>query len=742
MTSPTSPSDDANAPSPKSSSFERLDERIKKWVWRQEWDGLKEAQELAIPAILAADRNLIIGAPTAAGKTEAAFLPICSELLAESSDGISALYVGPLKALINDQFRRLDEMCQDLGISVNRWHGDVAASRKRKLLKKPSGILLITPESLEALFVLQGHRMGTLFGNLRWIVIDELHAYIGSERGRHLQSLLRRLESATNRKPQRVGLSATLGEMKLASKFLRPHDPDHVEILEIEQAGQSIQLQIRGYLRSGAMGVDKDEEKSSVDSAMHAISRHIYEHLRGNNNLIFANSRNAVETYADQLRRKCETTRVPNEFFPHHGNLSKELRESLEERLKDSTLPTSAVCTSTLEMGVDIGRVKSIAQIGPTFSVASLRQRLGRSGRRDEPAILRFYVPEDDINDKSHLIDCLRLDLVQSIAMTELLIEGWCEPPDINGLHLSTLIHQIMALIAERGGVKAAPTWQLLCGTGPFSTVDKQAFANVLRKMAESKLVEQDASGEIFLGEKGERIVNHYTFFAVFSTPEEYRLICDGKELGTMEFGQTLMTDISIIFAGRRWKVVKIDEEQKLILVKPTSGGRPPNWEGSGGEIADEIRQRMEVVYESGHVPNYLNKSASQLLQEGRSNYMRLGFDESHLLAHGSGSILLTLRGDRIVGSLVALFAVLGAEATLCGSCLEFSDHTTDEVKTLLKTIAESDESLHREAEHRIAVGSSEKFTWALSKELRRQDYLSHAVDLQGAKQAASRFHI
>src|ERR1700753_1486199 len=203
-------------------AFDQLDERIRHWVWREGWTELRDAQERAIPALIDADRDAIIAAATAAGKTEAAFLPILSNLLRDEPCSGSVLYISPLKALINDQWSRLDKLCESLEIPVTGWHGDVSSGRKQRFVKKPAGVLLITPESLEAMFVTRGASLASTFAALRYVVVDELHAFLGSERGMQLQSLMQRVDHACGRSVPRVGLSATLGDMRLAAAFLRP----------------------------------------------------------------------------------------------------------------------------------------------------------------------------------------------------------------------------------------------------------------------------------------------------------------------------------------------------------------------------------------------------------------------------------------------------------------------------------------------------------------------------------------
>ncbi|MDE0373046.1 MAG: DEAD/DEAH box helicase, partial [Rhodospirillales bacterium] len=286
-----------------SRAFDRLAEPVRRWIWDKGWQSLRDIQERAIPLLVDGDDDVIIAAATAGGKTEAAFLPLISQVLDRPGDGgFDLLYVGPLRALINDQFERLDDLCERAELPVFPWHGDIAQGVKSRARKNPRGVLLITPESLEALFVLRGLEVPTLFAGTRAVVVDELHALLDTERGIHMRSLLTRLEVALGRRIRRVGLSATLGEMELAREYLRPEAPGDVVVLESRSNSQELQVQIRGYLREGDRGEDTDSEAEAA-SAEHAVAKHLFAKLRGKRNLIFAGSRRSVESYADMLRK-------------------------------------------------------------------------------------------------------------------------------------------------------------------------------------------------------------------------------------------------------------------------------------------------------------------------------------------------------------------------------------------------------------------------------------------------------
>jgi ATP-dependent Lhr-like helicase len=719
-----------------STAFERLHPDVQRWIWQRGWRELRDAQEAAIPAVLAGDTDVIISAATASGKTEAAFLPICSNLALTPTvePGICAIYVSPLKALINDQYGRLDELCELLDIPVHRWHGDVAGSSKHRVLNNPSGILLITPESLEALFVLRGTRLRGLFGTLRYVVIDELHSFIGTQRGAQLQSLLHRLELAIRRRVPRVGLSATLGNMTDAADYLRPGHGAQVHVITSTAESQELRLQLRGYRHTDpGQAPDTTDGGDPATDADTAITDHLFHHLRGTDNLIFANSRTRVEGLTDRLTRHSERTRVPNEFAPHHGNLSKEIREHVEARLKDHSLPVTAICTSTLEMGIDIGSVTSVAQIGAPPSVSALRQRVGRSGRRGEPAVLRIYVSEPAITGTTPPQDQLRTQLVQTMATVELLLDRWYEPPSTGGLHLSTLTQQILSLIAQHGGVTPPQAYQTLCRQGPFRHIDQKTFAALLRALGSAELLRQERDGLLLHGDKGEQLVNHYSFFAAFDSPTEYRLVADGNTLGTFTPSAPVVPGGLLIFAGRRWKVRRVDTTAKVIELTSSSGGRPPTFTGDGPDIHDRIRTRMRMIYQRTDTPIYLDTGARQLLTEARDTFRRLGLADNPILGWGNDTLLFCFRADTITSALALALQQRDIRCENDGLALCLPDTTPEQVTGLLEEMAAAPPPDPRELAALIPDRALDKYDEFLSSDLLSTAYAARKLDVSAA---------
>lgn len=717
-----------------SHAFLQLDQRIQRYLWAEGWGNLREVQELAIPLILPGDQDVIVAASTASGKTEAAFLPALTHLLQQEEEGL-IVYISPLKALINDQFGRLDRLCENLDIPVWPWHGDITATSKRKFLQKPCGVLLITPESLEATLCNRGTSIAGLFKQTTFFIIDELHAFIGTERGKQLQALMHRIETVLGHKVPRIGLSATLGDMNLAAKFLRPDRP--VASVDAPSAGGQLLILVKGFEELPAEDGSRRKNDPEAERAPMAIAQHMFKALRGSNNLIFPNSRREVERYTHLLNGLCEQAKVPNEFWPHHGSLSKEIRYETETALKQRDRAATAVCTSTLELGIDIGAVKSVVQIGTPPSVSSLRQRLGRSGRREgEPAILRGYIIEDALDEKADLETRLRLDTVQTAAVISLLLDHWFEPPAVHGAHYSTLIQQLLSSIAQYGGLHASQAFQLLCASSaPFDQVFKDDFAELLRHLGQEEILTQDHSGLLLHGRVGDKIVNHYSFYAAFASDEEFRIVSGGKTLGTLPVSQMMTPGQRILFGGRTWLVEEIDETHKTIHVAPTKGGAPPLFNGGGGRIHTRVRQRMRDLYlEQGPLP-FLDPTAQRFMSEGRGSFSTLELEGRVLLDQGSQAILLTWLGDSANEAIACLLMSRGVQASpgRLGVEVQRGGRNLGEIKDLLIDIGSEASPPIDELLTNASNLARQKWDGLLSPRLLRESYASSNLNIAEA---------
>lgn len=674
-------------------NFDRLHPEIRRWIWEQQWEELRDVQDRAISAVLGNDSDVLIAAATAAGKTEAAFLPVLTAVADREERGFSILYVSPLKALINDQFRRLDQLCERLGIETVRWHGDAPQSAKDRARKNPHGAILITPESIEAMLIRRPGDALKMLGALDFIVIDELHAFMKGPRGLHLSSLLRRLDAITGKRARRIGLSATIGDLNKAAAWMNPEQPESVSIVESASDAPELRLQIRAY--SDPVDVD-DTDGLEVDGkpiALDFIADHIFKNLRGSNNLVFAGSRRRVESLADRLRARSEKADVPNEFYPHHGSLSKDLREDLEARLKKAELPTTGVATTTLELGIDIGSVTSVAQIGAPRSIASLRQRLGRSGRRrGMPAVLRIYVRERNVGLDSDPLDRLRLEVVRAVASVRLMIEKFVEPPVGETAVATVVLHQTLSLITQLGGARADKLYAMACGAGPLSAFAKTDYIALLRAMAtpELALIEQAPDGTIMLGKEGERLTAARDFYAIFATDQEWKLITGGRTLGTIPISNPVGVGGIVSFAGQRWKISTVDDPAKVLEVVRHASGKIPKFDSLANEpVHDRLAGMMRNVLLADDVPSYLEAQAAEYLFSARETFQELALEEAHLLAAGRDTHILTWTGTAMNSVLAFAISAAGLDCEVLDIGVTVLDTAPNTVFAILQQIAE-----------------------------------------------------
>ena len=720
------------------SAFQKLHPIIQEELYRMKWTNLRPIQVEAIHAILGSNKHLIISANTAGGKTEAAFLPILSDIVEDHASSVRALYVGPLKALINDQFRRLEELCEHAEIPVHKWHGDVGQSKKHQVLKSPGGVLLITPESIESLFINHPDKLDKLFSHLAYIVIDEMHAFLGTERGAQLRSLLARLTQHANHDVRIIGLSATLGDMASAKRWADGLNPDNVALITSDE-DKTIRYLIKGYRRpkSGEEhGEDAYDEKNAQFIATPDDSRlanDLINTFAGKTALVFANSKQLLEFYADLTRDLLSDSGQPNPFRIHHGSLSKAEREDTEEALRSSR-PTATFCSSTLELGIDVGNVSAVGQIGAPWSVSSLKQRLGRSGRREgEPSVLWLYVVEDAANEQTRPIHRIYPQLLRAIAMTELMLEKWCEPPDIERWHLSTLVQQIMSVIAEAGGASALTLYERLITRGSFKNIDQQTFVRILRSIGAKDLIEQTQEGIIILGLKGERIVRSYEFYSAFATEKELRVLHRGQLIGTVSALPTTGADGFLILAGRRWKILEIDLEREEILVEPSRGGRLPLFGGSSGpDLHPRIHEKMREILHGTKMPVYLDQVAKEMLQEAR-NFAR----ESDILhypffRYGKEMIWFTWCGTRVNRTLLGLGLYKDLDVSDEGIALTFENMSDIEIQEYYgQFLREQPDPV--ELAQCFPVKAVEKYDGYLAEELLIEAFARNYLDLPGA---------
>ena len=344
--------------------FYLLNKKIQKVIHEMKWENFRPIQDEAILHMVNNPSDMIISAPTASGKTEAAFLPIISQIADKGKNSVKILYISPLKALINDQFSRIEALCKHIDFPITKWHGDANQSKKVSLIKNPAGILLITPESIESLFINKTEFLGSLFNSLEYIVIDEIHSFIGNERGSQLKSLINRLEHTVEIQPYKIALSATISNLSDIAEWLNPSNPRTVKIIEDNDKSKDIVGLIKCYKNiPPIVGVDKDEFSE--------LKQDLFNVIKQGKNLIFANAKMTLEEYCDSMQNIAYENSYPNNFYIHHGSLAKNIREQCENLLKKES-NISVFCTNTLELGIDIGNIDRVIFLAPPFSVASM----------------------------------------------------------------------------------------------------------------------------------------------------------------------------------------------------------------------------------------------------------------------------------------------------------------------------------------------------------------------------------
>ncbi len=640
--------------------FERYAPFIRDYIYRSGWQSLRAVQNAAGDALFGTDENVLLTASTASGKTEAAFFPILTLLDEDPSRTVGVLYIAPLKALINDQFGRLSELCEEEGIQVTRWHGDANQSQKRKLLKKPSGILQITPESLESLMINRHMEIPSLFGDLRFIVIDEIHSLLRGDRGLQTFCLIERLCRLAGCSPRRVGLSATIGSPALAGQFLAAGSGRGTVIPKFDGGREVWRLSMEHFYNTAPQadeGRDAPAElppaEEPTDTAPKAADPgvgYIFEHTRGKKCLVFTNSREECEAVCQQLRQYCEVKGEPDRFLIHHGNLSASYRESAEEEMKGDDSLMSVCATATLELGIDVGRLERAFQIDAPFTVSGFLQRMGRTGRRGDPSEMWFVMREDHQEARAMLPDSIPWYLIQGIALVQLYIEErFVEPPRTDRLPYSLLYHQTLSTLASHGEMTAGELASRVLTLSCFRRVSQDDYRLLLWHLLDIDHISRTENGGLILGLSGERIVNNYKFYAVFQENVEYTVRAGSEQLGTIVKPPPVGDKIAI--AGRVWVVEEVDHQRKEVFCTLVKGNIPAYFGDVAGDIHTRILERMyRVLSEEKQYP-YLMSHAVCRLQDARETFRRSRMAERPLVHLG--------------GKMWALFPWVGSYAFL-----------------------------------------------------------------------------
>ncbi|MBR4205633.1 MAG: DEAD/DEAH box helicase [Clostridia bacterium] len=631
------------------SVFDRYSPFIREFIYSRGWESLSPVQVAAAEILFDTDQNLLLPSQTASGKTEAAFFPILSEFYEDLPQSFGALYIAPLKSLINDQFGRISELCEEAGIPVYHWHGDVAASHKQRALREPRGILQITPESLEAMLIRRSSDLIRLFGDLRYVVIDEIHTLTGSDRGNQILCQLSRLREKTGVSPRRIGLSATIGDMRRAAQWLGGGSGRETAIPSVPPAKIRWRLGMEHFYivekdvgetgaAAGANDValvptPKDNKREETISLDHGYE-YIYDATKGKKCIVFSNSREETEYICATLREIAEYRGEPDVFLIHHGFLSASIREEAELKMKDDDIRAVACATVTMELGIDIGRLERIIQQGSPNSVSSFLQRLGRSGRRGDPPEMLMVFREENPLPNTPLPQLMPWELLKAIAIVQLYIEErFIEPPAIKKCPFSLLFQQTLSVVASSGAIKTKELAEKILSLPPFSRVEKEDYRTLLFSMISNDWLELTDEKELIVGLRGERLVNSFKFFAVFKDDEDFTVRCESDEIGVITAPPPVGDRFAL--AGRVWEVEELDIPRRLIYVKPVRGKMEVSWPGDYGEVHTRILERMRQVLREDTEYPYLREGALERLRVARAVARNTGLTESCILPLG-----------------------------------------------------------------------------------------------------------
>ncbi len=613
------------------STFSRFPPRLQEAiVSRLGWTSLRQVQEEAGAALLDGD-NAVILAPTAGGKTEAAIFPTLAMLMEQPADTVGALYIAPIKALLNNQEERLGTYTEMVGLRRFVWHGDATASQKKKFLKEPCELLMTTPESLEVMLVSSTVPVATLFRNLRMVIVDEVHAFAGTDRGTHFISVLERLAKYTENDIQRVGLSATVGNPKAILRWLKGSS---------KRSGRVVDPPKKPARRKLAV---------SLCSSIAKIADAASAEATGKKSLFFCESRSITEAVAQRMRAH-ET-----EVFVHHSSVSKEERADAEHGFHQGSNVCIA-CTSTLELGIDVGDLDKVFQANAPSTVSSFLQRMGRTGRR-----------EGAVANTSFFVEDLETGL-QAIALIELAKTGWVESvPELTRCW-PVMVHQILAMTLQFGAIKADDAWQHLSTITDLSGISREEYDELLEHLLRENFL-YETSGELVMGDKAEKVYGRKNFmelYAVFSSPVRYNVLTTQKQdIGTLEqaFVDSLVDNVTaFLLGGRAWVSEYVNHSDRTVRVKPAPGGKRPSW---GGYIPqhlsfDVCQQMRKILSEECEYP-YINEALAIQLKDKRDElgeslrHSNLAIQYEEGKAHA-----WTFAGGRINQTLRYIFASVG----------------------------------------------------------------------------------
>lgn len=592
--------------------FYRLAPFIQDFIYLNKWTELRGIQVAACEAIFDTDCNLLLSSGTASGKTEAAFLPVLTELYNKPSSSVGVLYISPLKALINDQFKRLEQLLDESHIPVCKWHGDASVSKKNALIKNPDGILQITPESLESLLINKRGACLKLFSDLRFVIIDEVHHFMRDSRGVQVLCQLERMQKLTGNIPRRIGLSATLGDISLAQNWINTGTNRDCIAPVADEGKKSIRLFVQRFIKA------QDGNETHSDSGDRAHFEYLFKMTLDKKTIIFTNSREETEFVIANLKVIAQKNKAPDIYRVHHGNVSALLREQTEDEMKTSEEKIVTGATVTLELGIDIGSLDQAIQIGAPISVSSFAQRLGRCGRRGQVPQLLFTFTEDIQTTAADTLGPINWAFIRLIAIIELYTkEKWIEPIQPHKHPYSLLYHQTMSCLKSNGELSPAKLAQEILSLNSFKEISHEDFKLLLSNLIETEHLQKTEQGGLIIGREGEKLVNHFHFYTVFIVPEYYLVKDENRSIGTVD--KVYPVGMRFSLAGLTWETLEVNVKAKVIFVKKVPGISVVDWNVDfESEIHTVLVRKMQSIMIGEDNYPYLSDSCKERLDEIR----------------------------------------------------------------------------------------------------------------------------
>lgn len=600
--------------------FNRLAPYIQDFIYASKWTELRDIQVAACEAVFDTDENLLLSSGTASGKTEAAFLPVLTKLYEQPAQSVGVLYISPLKALINDQFKRLDYLLLESRLPVCKWHGDASQTEKNRLLKHPQGILQITPESLESLLIRKRGACGRLFSDLRFVIIDEVHYFMRDVRGVQVLCLLERLQRLTGNIPRRIGLSATLGDLETAKAWLSSGTPRGCAAPVCDGGRQKIRLLVQRFQKSGeaAEAGREGEGRTLPDDGTAAMYEYLYRMTLDKKTILFTNSREETEFVMANLRQLALKNRTPDVYRVHHGNVSAVLREQTEDEMKASEEKIVTGATVTLELGIDIGSLDQVIQIGTPATVSSFAQRLGRCGRRGQVPQLLFTFVDDVHAVASDALGPINWSFLRTIAIVELYTrQRWIEPLTPEQYPYSLLYHQTMSYLTSAGEATVKKLEADVLGLSSFRKIPREDYRDLISHWLAIGQLQEMEHGGLIIGRHGERVIGDYHFLAVFQVPEYYLVKDENRAIGTVD--KIYPPETRFALAGRTWETVEVNEKAKVIFVRLVPGISTVDWDiDFDADLHTVLVQKMKQILACDDSYSYLSESCRQRLEEIR----------------------------------------------------------------------------------------------------------------------------